>query len=193
MSQVDGYQVCRILRSDEKTSHIPIIALSGSTQEKASALDAGANLFMEKPFDMSHLLSQVDVLIRTEDEYRRHYSKQFIVDPGKEEVPDADTALLARAMSYIEENMDNTDYDVDEFVSDMGIGRTVLYQKIKNVTGMPVKEFILDIRLRRAAQLLKDSDLTISEIAYRTGFSNPKYFSVCFRRRFDKTPSEHRG
>ena len=168
-------------------------ALSGSTQEKASALDAGANLFMEKPFDMSHLLSQVDVLIRTEDEYRRHYSKQFIVDPGKEEVPDADTALLARAMSYIEENMDNTDYDVDEFVSDMGIGRTVLYQKIKNVTGMPVKEFILDIRLRRAAQLLKDSDLTISEIAYRTGFSNPKYFSVCFRRRFDKTPSEHRG
>ena len=193
MSQVDGYQVCRILRSDEKTAHIPIIALSGSTQEKASALDAGANLFMEKPFDMSHLLSQVEVLIRTEDEYRRHYSKQFIVDPGKEEVPDADTALLARAMSYIEENMDNTDYDVDEFVSDMGIGRTVLYQKIKNVTGMPVKEFILDIRLRRAAQLLKDSDLTISEIAYRTGFSNPKYFSVCFRRRFDKTPSEHRG
>lgn len=193
MSQMDGYQVCRILRSDEKTAHVPIIALSGSTQEKASALDAGANLFMEKPFDMSHLLSQVDVLIRTEDEYRRHYSKQFIVDPGKEEVPDADTALLARAMSYIEENMDNTDYDVDEFVSDMGIGRTVLYQKIKNVTGMSVKEFILDIRLRRAAQLLKDSDLTISEIAYRTGFSNPKYFSVCFRRRFDKTPSEHRG
>ena len=89
--------------------------------------------------------------------------------------------------------MDNIDYDVDDFMSDMGIGRTVLYQKIKNVTGMPVKEFILDIRLRRAAQLLKDSDLTISEIAYRTGFSNPKYFSVCFRRRFDKTPSEHRG
>ena len=193
MSQMDGYQVCRILRSDEKTAHVPIIALSGSTQEKASALDAGANLFMEKPFDMAHLLSQVEVLIRTEDEYRRHYSKQYIVDPGKEEVPDADTELLARAMSYIEENMDNSDYDVEEFVSDMGIGRTVLYQKIKNVTGMPVKEFILDIRLRRAAQLLKDSDLTISEIAYRTGFSNPKYFSVCFKRRFDKTPSEHRG
>ena len=193
MSQMDGYQVCRILRSDEKTAHVPIIALSGSTQEKASALDAGANLFMEKPFDMAHLLSQIEVLIRTEDEYRRHYSKQYIVDPGKEEVPDADTELLARAMSYIEENMDNSDYDVDEFVSDMGIGRTVLYQKIKNVTGMPVKEFILDIRLRRAAQLLKDSDLTISEIAYRTGFSNPKYFSVCFKRRFDKTPSEHRG
>lgn len=193
MSNLDGYQVCHQLREEEKTAHIPIIVLSGSTQDKVSALEAGANLFMEKPFDMAYLMSQVEVLIRTEDEYRRHYSKRFLVEPGKEKIEDADAALIAKAMELIEKNMDNNEYDVEDFVSDMGIGRTVLYQKLKAATGMPVKEFILDIRLRRAAQLLKDSNLTVSEISWSTGFSNPKYFSVCFKRRFDKTPTEYRG
>ena len=86
--------------------------------------------------------------------------------------------------------MDNNDYDVDEFVFDMAIGRTILYQKIKDLTGMSIKEFIVDIRLKRAAQLLKDSDLTVAEVSDRTGFANPKYFSVCFKRRWNLSPSE---
>ena len=86
--------------------------------------------------------------------------------------------------------MDNNDYDVDAFVYDMAVGRTILYQKIKDITGMSIKEFILDVRLKRAAQLLKDSDLTIAEISDRTGFANPKYFSVCFKRRFDISPTD---
>ena len=86
--------------------------------------------------------------------------------------------------------MDNNDYDVDEFVFDMAVGRTILYQKIKDLTGMSIKEFILDIRLKRAAQLLKDSDLNVAEVSDRTGFANPKYFSVCFKRRWNLSPSE---
>ena len=95
-------------------------------------------------------------------------------------------------MEYIERNMDNYGYDVDEFVSDMAVGRTILYRKIKDITGMSIKEFILDIRLKRAAQLLVESDLTVSEVSDRTGFANPKYFSVCFKRRFDLSPSEYK-
>ena len=72
----------------------------------------------------------------------------------------------------------------------MAIGRTILYQKIKDLTGMSIKEFIMDIRLKRAAQLLKDSDLTVAEVSDRTGFANPKYFSVCFKRRWNLSPSE---
>ena len=99
-------------------------------------------------------------------------------------------SLLARAMEHIERNMDNNDYDVDEFVFDMAMGRTILYRKLKDITGMSIKEFILDIRLKRAAQLLKESDLTVAEISDRTGFANPKYFSVCFKRRFETSPSD---
>ena len=93
-------------------------------------------------------------------------------------------------MEYIEKNLNNNDYAVDAFVYDMSVGRTILYQKIKDITGMSIKEFILDVRLKRAAQLLKDSDLTIAEISDRTGFANPKYFSVCFKRRFDISPTD---
>ena len=79
---------------------------------------------------------------------------------------------------------------MESFVSDMAIGRTLLYQKLNDITGMSIKEFIMDIRLKRAAQLLRESDLTISEISIMTGFANPKYFSICFKRHFELTPSE---
>lgn len=101
-----------------------------------------------------------------------------------------DEELLKKAMNYIERNIDNNDYDVESFVSDMAIGRTLLYQKLNDITGMSIKEFIMDIRLKRAAQLLRESDLTISEISIMTGFANPKYFSICFKRHFELTPSE---
>ena len=101
-----------------------------------------------------------------------------------------DEELLKKAMNYIERNIDNNDYDVESFVSDMAIGRTLLYQKLNDITGMSIKEFIKDIRLKRAAQLLRESDLTISEISIMTGFANPKYFSICFKRHFELTPSE---
>jgi signal transduction histidine kinase len=101
-----------------------------------------------------------------------------------------DEELLKKAMNYIERNMDNSDYNVDSFVSDMSIGRTLLYQKINDITGMSIKEFIMDVRLKRSAQLLRESDLTISEISVLTGFANPKYFSICFKRHFELTPSE---
>ena len=101
-----------------------------------------------------------------------------------------DEELLKRAMEQIEQNISNCDYNVESFVSDMGIGRTLLYQKINDIVGMSIKEFIMDIRLKRSAQLLKESDLTISEIADRTGFNNPKYFSICFKKHFELTPSE---
>ena len=145
---------------------------------------------IEKPFEMDYLFSQVDGLLRMQAEFREYFSKRFVAEPAKLVISSLDEQLLSRAMAFIEKNMDNNDYDVDEFVFDMAIGRTILYQKIKDLTGMSIKEFIVDIRLKRAAQLLKDSDLTVAEVSDRTGFANPKYFSVCFKRRWNLSPSE---
>lgn len=139
---------------------------------------------------MDFLLKQVASLIRTRNEFKELYSKKYIAEPSKLTISSMDDELLHKAMDCIERNIDNNDYDVDAFVSDMAVGRTLLYQKINDLTGMSIKEFIMDIRLKRAAQLLRESDLTIAEIALLTGFANPKYFSICFKRHFELTPSE---
>ncbi len=192
MGATDGFSVCRTLRSSLKSSHIPVIVISGDSDSKVRALESGANVFIEKPFEMGYLLTQIDGLLRLQKELRDFYSKKFVAEPSKVVISSIDERLLSRAMEHIERNMDNYGYDVDEFVSDMAVGRTILYRKIKDITGMSIKEFILDIRLKRAAQLLVESDLTVSEVSDRTGFANPKYFSVCFKRRFDLSPSEYK-
>ena len=193
MPEADGFEVCRSLRSNIKTSHIPVIMLSAlgkNTENKIKALECRANVFIDKPFDMDFLLKQVANLIRTQQELKERYSKKYIAEPSKITISSMDEELLKKAMNYIERNMDNSDYNVDSFVSDMSIGRTLLYQKINDITGMSIKEFIMDVRLKRSAQLLRESDLTISEISVLTGFANPKYFSICFKRHFELTPSE---
>ena len=193
MPEADGFDVCRSLRSNIKTSHIPVIMLSAlgkNTENKIKALESGANVFIDKPFDMDFLLRQVANLIKNQKELKELYSKKFIAEPSKITISSMDEELLKKAMNYIERNMDNSDYNVDSFVTDMSIGRTLLYQKINDITGMSIKEFIMDVRLKRSAQLLKESDLTIAEVSIMTGFANPKYFSICFKRHFELTPSE---
>lgn len=193
MPGATGFDVCRTIRSNIKTSHIPIIVLSAmgkNTEDKIKALEYGANVFVDKPFDMTFLLRQVENLIKTQNELKELYSRKYIAEPSKVTISSMDEKLLEKAMGHIEQNMSNCDYNVELFVSDMAIGRTLLYQKINDITGMSIKEFIMDIRLKRSAQLLRESDLTISEIADLTGFVNPKYFSVCFKKHFELTPSE---
>lgn len=129
----------------------------------------------------------------TTRELRKLYKKKYVAGPSDIVVSDQDDELFKKAMELVERNMDNNDYDVDSFVADMAVGRTFLYQKIHDITGMSIKEFILDLRIKRASQLLKESELTISEISYMTGFANPKYFSTCFRKHLGKSPSEFRS
>ncbi len=128
----------------------------------------------------------------TQIELKELYDKKYIAGPSNIEVSSADDEIMKRAMTLVEQNMDNSAYDVDAFVADMGVGRTSLYGKISNMTGMSIKEFILDLRLKRASALLKESELTVSEISYMTGFNNPKYFSTCFKKHFGITPTDYR-
>ena len=98
--------------------------------------------------------------------------------------------VYKKAIGFVEKNIDNPEYNVESFVSDMGGSRTLLYRKINEITGMSIKEFILDMRLKRSAQLLEDTQMTVSEIAYQTGFSDAGYFSVCFKKHYGISPTE---
>ena len=193
MPEADGFEVCRELRANIKTSHIPIVMLSGlgnSGDNRTKALEAGANVFLDKPVDLSYLKQQIKAFLKSREDMKNLYSKRYIAEPSKLVISSVDDKLLQKAMDCIERNMDNSDYDVDSFIRDMAMGRTLLYEKINRLTGMSIKEFIMDMRLKRAAQLMKDSDLNVSEISFKTGFANPKYFSICFKRHFGLTPTE---
>ena len=120
-------------------------------------------------------------------------SRKYVAGPADIEVVSPDDSLMKKALELMEANMDNSDYDVASFVSDMAVGRTILCQKIRECTGMSIHEFMADIRLQRARQLLCESTCTISEISFMTGFASPKYFSVCFKKTFGMTPSEYRA
>ncbi|SDE01101.1 Signal transduction histidine kinase [Pedobacter soli] len=193
MPNANGFEVCSRLRQNFKTSHIPVIMISGAgdeNQHKIKALEHGATVFIDKPFEVEYLLQQIDTILKNRQELKEMYSKRLVVDPSNVTITSMDEELLVKAMKFIELNMANTDYSVDAFVSDMNTGRTILYQKIHDIVGMSIKEFILNIRLKRSVYLLEHSDLTVAEIAYQTGFNNAKYFSVCFRKQFELSPSE---
>lgn len=195
MPKSNGFDVCQRLRENFKTSHIPIIMMSGKGDEnhnRVKALEMGATVFIDKPFEVDFLVQQAETILKKQQELKDKYSKRFSVDPSKVTISSMDEELLTKAMKFIEENIDNPDYSVERFVSDMNIGRTLLYQKINDIVGMSIKEFILNIRLKRSASLLKESELTVAEVAYQTGFNNAKYFSICFRKQFDMSPSEFR-
>lgn len=176
-----------------KTSHIPIIVLSatgGDTSFKIEALESGANVFLDKPVDIDFLLKQISNLINSQIKFKELYSRRFVAEPSKIAYSSVDEELMKKAVGFVEKNYDNENYGVEDFVSDMAISRTRLYQKITDLTGMSIKAFILDIRLKRASQLLRETEYTVAEISTMTGFASPKYFSVCFRRHYGQSPTE---
>lgn len=195
MPELGGLEVCKRLKKNLKTSHIPIIMLSAmdDTVNRTEGLKEGADVFIEKPFDMDHLIQQIKTLIKSRENLKELYSNKFSIEPTQLKISSVDEEFFKKAVSFIENNIQNPDYDVERFVSDMSISRTLLYRKINEATGMSIKEFILDMRLKRAAQLLRDSDYTISEIATMVGFNESKYFSTWFKKHYNQTPSEFKS
>ena len=189
---IDGFELCRQLKSNPTTSNIPIIILSSrlSEKDKWKGMDSGADLYIEKPFDSALLIRQIQNLIRTLETQRMISGKTLVPVPTPVSVESADSIFLQRALALIEKNMDDPSYDVENFVLDMAMSRSLLYKKIKLLTGHSVKTFILEIKLKRAVQLLTDTDLNISEISDRVGFTESRYFGTCFKKRFGMTPSE---
>ena len=153
-------------------------------------MDSGADLYIEKPFDSALLIRQIQNLIRTLETQRMISGKTLVPVPTPVSVESADSIFLQRALVLIEKNMDDPSYDVENFVLDMAMSRSLLYKKIKLLTGHSVKTFILEIKFKRAVQLLTDTDLNISEISDRVGFTESRYFGTCFKKRFGMTPSE---
>jgi len=194
MPKVSGIQLCTMLKRNIQTSHIPIILLTAKASEefKLEGLETGADDYITKPFSNKLLKAKVKNLIHNRLLLQQKFKNDPHVKVSEVTSNMLDQKFLAQAREIVEKNIDKTEFISNDFAQEMGVGRSKLFDKIKGLTGQTPNEFIVSIRLAKAAQMLlhEKDELNISEIAYTVGFSTASYFSKCFRQHFGVTPTE---
>ena len=193
MPEIDGLELCKRIKSDKNTSHIPIILLTGrsSNKKRMEGFEFGADDYITKPFSFEILESRIRNLILQRETIRKSFQKRFELTPADIQVTSLDEKLIQKALSIVEINISDPDFSVDKLSREIGMSRVHLYKKLTSLTGKSPIEFIRVLRLRRAAQLLEKSQLSVSEIAYQVGFNNPKYFTKYFKSEYKTLPSEY--
>lgn len=194
LPELDGFGLVKRMKSDMRTSHIPVIMLTSSNQESSQleGLRSGAELYLTKPFRLSLLLEGIKTQIRNREILKSHYAEYHT--SSKQDSPshvDLNARFLREFKTLINNNLSNTDFNVEYISEELGMSRVQLYRKVKNMLGCSVHDYLNDARLTKAKNLLLDNGLTISEIAYESGFSSPAYFSTAFKAKFNVTPSEY--
>ena len=195
MPKVDGIALCKSLKNKVETSHIPFVLLTAKTSEETqkTVYEVGADSYMSKPFVYDVLLTRIQKLIEQQEKRKALFNTTIEVTPNSLTINSLDEALVQKALHSVEENIDNPEYNVDDLGKDMGLSRGNLYRKLQSLTGKNPSDFIRSIRLKRAAQLLRDSQLNVSEIADMTGFNGLKYFNKHFKDTFGLTPTTYRS
>lgn len=193
MPKVDGIELCRRIKTNVQTSHIPIVLLTARTADdiKISSYEVGADSYIAKPFNFELLLVRIRKLIEQQEKRKQEFRRNIQVNPSVITITPLDEQLMQKALEYIEKNIDNPEYSVEALSRDMGMSRMNLYRKLQSITGHTPTEFIKTIRLKRAAQLLQGSQLTIVEVADRVGFSSSSYFTKCFKEQFGVLPTAY--
>jgi len=195
MPEMMGTEMCIKLKRNVQTSHIPVILLTARASDdyKIEGLDTGADDYITKPFNSRILKAKVKNMIQNRILLQQKYKQNPSASVKDIATNSIDQKLLTQATNIVEKHLDDTEFDVQVFASEMNLGRTRLYSKIKGVTGLTPNDFILSVRLKKSAEMLlvQTDELNISQIAYSVGFSTPRYFSRCFKQHFGVSPSNY--
>ncbi|WP_027473874.1 hybrid sensor histidine kinase/response regulator transcription factor [Saccharicrinis fermentans] len=193
MPNKDGLDLCRMLRADIKTSHIPMILLTARTadEDKIRGLEYGADDYITKPFNMELLILRINSLLQKRSEMQKEFQKTIEINPSEVHITSMDEKLMKKAIELVEENIAEPDFSVIEFSKKLGMSRVHLYKKLTAITGKSPVEFIRIIRLKRGAQLLEKSQMSIAEVAYAVGFNSPRYFSKYFKEEYGMLPTAY--
>lgn len=191
MPVMNGWECCRRLKDEWQTSHVPVMMLTACTldDQRVVSFDCGADAYIAKPFSPDMFRARLRNLIAN----RRRLKLAFGDDTNirKSDVSDLDKSFAERFRSLIEQNLKHTNFSVEDMATQMGIGRTQLYRKIKSLTGLSPIEILRVARLKKAADLLHRTDMSVSQVTYETGFSSPSYFTKCFKEYFGVNPKEY--
>jgi DNA-binding response OmpR family regulator len=194
MPGMDGYEFCRTVKGDIRTSHIPVVLLTARSSEesKYSGIEAGADDYIAKPFDIDMLRLRISKIIERQKKLYEGFRKRIDISPGEVAVTSMDEKFVRRAVSIVEENIERADFLVEDLCAELGISRVYFYKKILALTDKTPSEFIRFIRIKRAAALIEKSQMFVNEVAYKVGFNDPKYFRNYFKKEFGVTPSEYK-
>jgi len=192
MPGVDGVQLCRELKNDIDTSHIPIILLTAKTAEKdiIRGLEAGADDYITKPFHVQVLLTRVKNLINLRRQLQLKIERRMLLQPEEFNFSELENLFLDKFQELIEQNISNPEFGVDELTEILNISQPTLYRKVFALTGQSPKKFIQSYRIKRSFELLKSNYGNVTEVAYKVGFSSSAYFTKCFKETFNRLPSD---
>ncbi len=192
MPEMDGIELCKTLKGDLETSHIAVILLTAknSINDRIECYNAGADAYISKPFEMGVLNARINNFISHKKSKQEEFKTNVELNISSLENHSMDEQFLKRAIEIIEKYLSEVDFDINTFAEELNLSKSSLYRKIKTITGLSPIEFIRNIKLKHASVMLKNNTTSISEVAYAVGFSDPKYFSSCFKAEFNITPSE---
>ncbi len=191
MPKMDGVELCEKIRSNESTSHIPIIMLTAkdTLDDKISGLQSGADDYISKPFHMTELSARIANLIQQREGLKARFGREITLEPSEITVTPLDEKLLSQAIRIVEEHFKDEGFDLEIFRQEMNLSRSTLSRKLHALTGQSPTEFIRTIRLKRAASLLNQNFGSVTEVAYEVGFNNLSYFNRSFKKQFGKSPT----
>lgn len=192
MPEVDGITFCIAIKTNIETSHIPFVLLTAKSglESMLEGTESGADLYFEKPLDLSLLKASLSNIFKQQDVLREHYAKNYFADISELSTNKEDTNFLTELSEIINERIDQSELDVNTLASEMMMSRSKLYSKIKALTGKSIVEFILSLRLRKAAKLLIENDINVQEAMFAVGIESRSYFSRAFKNEFDLPPSK---
>lgn len=189
-----GFEICDTLKNDLRTSHVPIIILTALNNKESyvKGLESGADLFLTKPFSFSILAQSIKTLIYNKEKLRYYFVNNLHNYNDSNNFGSMDQEFISNVNRIITDNLDNSNFSVENLASQVNLSRMQLYRKVKAIMGIKISDYVQDIRLEKAKSLLKNTELTISEIAYTTGFSTPSYFSTAFKGKYNMSPKSYR-
>ena len=193
MPETDGLTLCKLIKTNEKTCHIPVILLTAKTsiEQRIEGLEVGADSYIPKPFSMRHLQTRIEKLIQLRETLKQKYTGVLEIAEDELKVVTSDEKLLIRFNEKLKLHITNPDLNVDFFSQELGISRVHLNRRLKAITNDSPGNYIRNYRLKQAAWLLINKNMTISEIAYAVGFSSPAHFSTIFKKHYGMSPTEY--
>lgn len=193
MPEMDGLELCRRIKTDERISHIPVILLTARAAyiHQINGYEKGADAYITKPFSIQILALNVKNILATKEATRQKFVRDILLNPEPVKIETADDRFLAKLMKVIEENLDNTAFDVTALTQEVGMSKTVLYKKVQAITNLSVADLIKTVRLKQAAYLLEQNQMSIADVAFAVGFNDRKYFSKEFKKQYELSPTEY--
>jgi YesN/AraC family two-component response regulator len=194
MPDMDGLELCNRVKNAPATCQIPFVMLSarGSIDHSIEGYESGADEYIAKPFHVKYLQVRIRKLLEYREKLNEIFNSNSQIDLSKSDLPDADKEFISSLVGIIENHLDDVELNASVLEKELAMSKMQLYRKLKTMTNMTPAEFIKHIRLKHAAHMLVSTQLTVSEIFYRTGFNNQSYFYREFRKRYQCAPNEYR-